>query len=60
MALQAEQARLARFFATINKHSKALDLAVADNFDGALDPAEWRSALDSSEPRDANRCLAPS
>jgi hypothetical protein len=29
--LVAEQARLARFFQTINKHRKALDLAIEDN-----------------------------
>jgi CO/xanthine dehydrogenase Mo-binding subunit len=56
-ALQAEQARLARFFETINKHRKALDLAIADNFGGTLDPAEWRSAFESSEPDDANRTM---
>jgi CO/xanthine dehydrogenase Mo-binding subunit len=54
---QAEQARLARFFQTINKHRKALDLAIVDNFGGALDPAEWRSAFESSEPHDANRTM---
>jgi hypothetical protein len=31
-ALEPEQARLARFFETINKHRKALDLAIEDNF----------------------------
>jgi hypothetical protein len=56
-ALEVEQARLARFFATIDKHSKALDLAIAENFDGALDPIEWRNAFDSSEPGDANRTM---
>jgi hypothetical protein len=48
---------LARFFEAINKHSKALDLAIAENFGGALDPEEWRDAFDSSEPRDANRTM---
>jgi CO/xanthine dehydrogenase Mo-binding subunit len=56
-ALEAEQARLARFFETIHKHRKALDLAIADNFGEMLDPAEWRSAFDSSEPEDANRTM---
>jgi len=56
-ALVVEQARLARFFQSINKHRKALDLAIADDFGGALDPAEWRSAFESSEPRDANRTM---
>lgn len=55
--LQAEQARLARFFETINKHRKALDLAIADNFGGELDQAEWRKAFESSEPHDANRTM---
>lgn len=56
-ALQAEQARLARFFATINKHCKALDLAISDNFGGELDSAEWSRAFESSEPDDANRTM---
>jgi uncharacterized protein YutE (UPF0331/DUF86 family) len=56
-ALQAEQARLARFFETINKHRKALDLAIEENFGGHLDPAEWRSAFESAEPHDANRTM---
>jgi hypothetical protein len=47
----AEQARLARFFQTINKHRKALDLAIEEDFGGTLDPAEWRSAFESTEPR---------
>jgi hypothetical protein len=55
--LEVERARLARFFETINKHSRALDLAIAENFGGTLDPAEWRNAFDSSEPRDANRTM---
>jgi hypothetical protein len=33
-ALVVEQARLARFFQTINKHRKALDLAIEENFGG--------------------------
>jgi hypothetical protein len=56
-ALAAEQARLARFFQTINKHRKALDLAIEENFGGVLDPAEWRIAFDSVEPHDANRTM---
>jgi hypothetical protein len=44
-ALMVEQARLARFFQSINKHRKALDLAIADDFGGTLGPAEWRSAF---------------
>jgi hypothetical protein len=35
-ALAAEQARLARVFQTINKHRKALDLAIEENFGGSL------------------------
>ena len=42
---------------TINKHRKALDLAIEENFDGRLDPSEWRRAFDSSEPHDANRTM---
>ncbi len=56
-ALVVEQARLARFFQTINKHRKALDLAIGENFDGSLDPAEWRVAFESDEPHDANRTM---
>lgn len=56
-ALAAEQARLARFFQTINKHRKALDMAIDENFAGRLDPAEWRRAFQSDEPRDANRTM---
>ncbi len=55
--LKAEQARLARFFQSINKHRKAIDLAIEEDFGGALDPVEWRSAFESSEPRDANRTM---
>jgi hypothetical protein len=56
-ALVIEQARLARLFQTINKHRKALDLAIEENFAGTLDPAEWRDAFESDEPHDANRTM---
>jgi hypothetical protein len=56
-ALAAEQARLARFFQTINKHRKALDLAIQESFGDKLDPAEWRRAFESAEPHDANRTM---
>jgi hypothetical protein len=56
-ALAAEQARLARFFQAINKHRKALDLAIREDFGGNLDPAQWRSAFESAEPHDANRTM---
>lgn len=56
-ALAAEQARLARFFQTINKHFKALDLAIEENSGGKLDPAQWRGAFESAEPHDANRTM---
>jgi hypothetical protein len=56
-ALVAEQARLARFFQIINKHRKALNMAIDENFAGRLDPAEWRRAFQSDEPRDANRTM---
>ncbi len=56
-AFVVEQARLARFFQTINKHRKALDLAIEENFGGRLDPAQWRSAFESAEPHDANRTM---
>jgi hypothetical protein len=56
-ALVAEQTRLARFFQRINKHRKALDLAIEEEFGGRLDPVEWRSAFESIEPQDANRTM---
>jgi hypothetical protein len=56
-ALAVEQARLARYFQTINKHRKALDLAIEENFGGKLDAAEWRSAFESDDARDANRTM---
>ena len=56
-ASAAEQARVGRFCQTIHKHSKALDLAIEHDFDGALDAVEWRRAFESIEPRDANRTM---
>ncbi len=56
-ALRIEQARLARFIETIGKHSKALDLAIEENFGGRLDPDEWRAAFESAAPPDANRTM---
>jgi hypothetical protein len=56
-ALDAERARLARFVETIDKHRKALDLAIEENFGGELAVTEWRSAFESSEPHDANRTM---
>lgn len=55
--LVAEHARLARFFEALNKHRKALELAIEEDFGGTLRPAEWRRAFESSEPRDANRTM---
>lgn len=57
-ALTAEQARLARFFATIAKHRRALELAIEESFDGKLDAGEWRTAFDSGEPHDAIRTMS--
>lgn len=56
-ALQAEQARLGRFLETINKHYRALDLAIDENFGGSLDLSDWRRAFESAEPVDANRTM---
>ncbi|HEY7932977.1 MAG TPA: hypothetical protein VID48_04050 [Solirubrobacteraceae bacterium] len=56
-ALKAEQARLARFFQSINKHRNALDLAIKEDFGGTLEPVEWRRAFESAEPEDANRTM---
>jgi hypothetical protein len=55
--LEIERVRLAWFFGTINKHRKALDLAIEQNFDGELDSTEWRKAFESPEPHDANRTM---
>jgi hypothetical protein len=56
-AVRVEQARLARFFETIAKHRRALELAIKDNFGGQLDAVEWRAAFESTEPHDANRTM---
>jgi hypothetical protein len=56
-ALRVEHVRLARFFETISKHRKALDLAIVENFGGELDAAEWRRAFESADPHDANRTM---
>jgi hypothetical protein len=32
-------------------------LAIEENFGGRLDAAEWRSAFESDDPRDANRTM---
>jgi hypothetical protein len=56
-ARAAEQARLGRFCQTIHKHRGALDLAIELDFEGALDPVQWRRAFESIEPRDANRTM---
>lgn len=56
-ALAVERARVARFCQALNKHRKALDLAIEQEFDGSLDASEWRQAFESIEPRDANRTM---
>lgn len=56
-ALQAEKVRLARFFKTIARHRRALELALEENFGGELDPVEWRDAFESDDPHDANRTM---
>lgn len=55
--VRVEKARLARFFETIAKHRRALELAIEDNFGGQLGAVEWRAAFESSEPQDANRTM---
>ena len=50
-ALVVEQARLARFFQTINKHRKALDLAIEENFSGRLAGIRGASLGQWSEQR---------
>jgi hypothetical protein len=54
---KAEHARLARLVKAINKHRQALELAIDEGFEGALDPVQWRDAFDSSDPRDAIRTI---
>lgn len=56
-ALRVEQARIGRFLESMAKHRKALELAIEEDFGGALDPAEWRKAFESAEPHDANRTM---
>jgi hypothetical protein len=56
-ALRVEQARIGRFLESMAKHRRALELAIEEGFGGALDPAEWRRAFESDEPRDANRTM---
>jgi hypothetical protein len=56
-AVRAEQARIARFFESIGKHRRALDLAIDESFSGQLDPAEWRRSFESSAPQDTNRTM---
>lgn len=56
-ALEAEKARLARFFESIHKHARALEAAIQDNFGGELDPTAWKEAFESAEPDDANRTM---
>jgi len=55
--MQIEQARVARLFEAIAKHRRALELAIAENFEGKLDAVEWRNAFESAEPHDANRTM---
>jgi hypothetical protein len=42
--LEVEEARLARFFKSINKHQVALDFAVEESFGRELDSLGWRRA----------------
>lgn len=56
-ALEAEQARIAAFFKSIEKHRRALDTAIAESFGGKLNRSAWRSAFESSEPHDAIRTM---
>jgi len=57
-ALEAEEARLARYFKSIDKHRAALKLIVAESFGGELDFLTWRNAFDSSDPTDTLRTVA--
>ena len=56
-ALEAEEARLARFFKSIGKHRAALDFAIDESFGGELDPPGWRRAFDSTDPSDTVRTV---
>jgi hypothetical protein len=55
--VKAEHARLARLVKAIDKHRQALEFAIEEGFEGVLDPADWRRAFDSSDPRDALRTI---
>ncbi len=57
IALKAAEARLARFFKSIDKHRDALDFAVEQSFEGELDPLDWRRAFDSTDPSDTIRTV---
>ncbi|HEX6753529.1 MAG TPA: hypothetical protein VF093_08110 [Solirubrobacterales bacterium] len=48
---------MARLFEAINKHRRALDLAIEQGFGGELMAEEWRKAFESAEPIDANRTM---
>jgi len=54
----AEEARLARYFESIEKHRSALELAIDESFGGELDILAWRNAFDSSDPADTLRTVA--
>lgn len=56
-AQKAEEARLARYFRSIDKHSAALKFAIGESFGGELDALAWRNAFDSSDPTDTLRTV---
>jgi len=55
---KVEEARLARYFRSIDKHSAALELAIDESFGGELDVLAWRNAFDSSDPTETLRTVA--
>jgi hypothetical protein len=56
-ALEAEEARLARFFKSISKHWAALDFAIDESFGGELDSFAWSRAFESTDPSDTIRTV---
>ncbi len=55
--LAVERARVGRFCKAIDKHRRALDLAIEQGFEGALAAEDWRRAFESIDPLDANRTM---
>lgn len=57
-AFEAEKDRLAAYFQSMAKHRRALEFAIDESFEGALDEQDWRDAFDGDDPRHALRTMA--